>query len=123
MPAIYRSPLQSREETSRTTYVVPVGGGAIFEKKEPTQFKQITDGTSNTIMTVEVDPKHAVIWTKPDDLSFNPKQPFEGIGKPYPKGFNAGFADGSVHFLPYTLPDATLSALFTRAGGEVAQAP
>lgn len=123
MPDIYRSPLQSREETSHTTYVVPVGNGAIFDKQKPTVFKQITDGTSNTIMTVEVDPKHAVIWTKPDNLSFNPKQPFEGIGKPYPKGFNAGFADGSVHFLPYTLPDATLRALFTRAGGEVVQLP
>ena len=35
--------------------------------------REITDGTSNTIMAVEA--KEAVPWTKPDDLSFDPAAP------------------------------------------------
>ncbi len=44
----------------RTNYLLPVGNGAVFDADKPTEFKDITDGTSNTIMVVEVDDQHAV---------------------------------------------------------------
>ncbi|MGD0897702.1 MAG: DUF1559 domain-containing protein, partial [Thermoguttaceae bacterium] len=75
MPAVFRSP-KSKAAKGRTNYVVPIGGGALYSSpKDEPQFKDITDGTSNTIMTVEVDDRHAVIWTRPDDLVFDPQDP------------------------------------------------
>ncbi len=119
MPPDFRSP-KSKAAKGLTNYVVAVGGGALYSssKDEPT-FKDITDGTSHTIMLVEVDDEHAVVWTKPDDLQFDPQDPKKGIGSIYPEGFSAAFCEGSAHFLRSTIDPKTLKALFTRAGGEV----
>jgi len=100
MPSIYRLPM-SKTEKGRTNYLLPVGGGAGFEADKPTYFKDITDGTSNTIMTVEVDDDHAVIWTKPEDLQFEPKDPTRGLSRILNGGFNAGLFDGSVRFFDW----------------------
>jgi prepilin-type processing-associated H-X9-DG protein len=119
MPAVFR-PSASKAEKGKTNYLAPVGNGALYASPadEP-QIKQITDGTSNTIMLVEVDDRHAVTWTQPDDLAFSPKDPLSGIGNAYESGFNAAFCDGSVRFLNRSIDRKTLTALFTRAGGEV----
>jgi prepilin-type processing-associated H-X9-DG protein len=98
---------------------VPAGG--VFSRglaRDEPQFKQITDGASNTIMLVEVGDPHAVVWTRPDDFSFDPKDPQKGIGSLYEVGFNAAFCDGSVRFISRSIDPKTLAALFTRAGGE-----
>jgi prepilin-type processing-associated H-X9-DG protein len=118
MPAVFRSP-KSKSAKGYTNYVVPVGGGALYstQNDEPTN-RHITDGMSDTIMLVEVGDEHAVPWTKPDDLSFDPQEPSKGIGRLYERGFNAAFCDGSVHFNNKSVDDKTLKAIFTRAGGE-----
>jgi hypothetical protein len=122
MPAIYRSPAQgSRGEKGLTTYVVPVGEGAIFGGKKAASIKDIADGTCNTILVVEVPPENAVIWTKPDDLAFDPQRPAKGLGEVYPGGFPALTADGAAHFLPVELlaKPELLRTLFTESGMEV----
>jgi prepilin-type processing-associated H-X9-DG protein len=118
MPAVFR-PAASKAEKGKTNYLAPVGNGALYASPadEP-QIKQITDGTSQTIMLVEVDDRHAVTWTQPDDLAFDPKDPLGGIGSAYEGGFNTAFCDGSVRFLLRSINPKTLAALFTRAGGE-----
>ena len=98
MPAVYRLPISENKERGRTNYLLPVGNGAGFTADKPTEFKDIRDGTSNTIMVVEVDDQHAAIWTKPDDWPFDPKDPAKGLGHFFDGGFNAAFFDGSVHF-------------------------
>ena len=119
MPAVFRSP-KSKAEKGKTNYLVPVGNGALYatSRDEP-KIKDIKDGTSHTIMVVEVDDRHAVIWTRPDDFAFDPKDTAKSIGSLYEGGFNAAFCDGSVHFLKGSIDPKTLAALFTRAGGEV----
>jgi prepilin-type processing-associated H-X9-DG protein len=100
-----------------------VGNGAAFDANKPVTFKDVTDGTSNTIMVIEVAEETAVIWTKPDDWQFDPNNPTQGLGRFYDEGFNATFCDGSVHFLMPTEETADrLRKLFTRAGGEVVSA-
>ncbi len=119
MPATYRSP-QSKlpGNQGRTNYVVPVGPETIFSGKKGTEIRDIRDGTSNTIMVLEVGDPQAPIWTRPDDWPFDPKHPAEGLGGVYDGGFWATFADGSVHFLALPHDAARLRALFTRDGRE-----
>jgi hypothetical protein len=74
------------------------------------------DGTSMTIMLAEAaDP---VIWTKPEDTTFDGKQlpRFGGVVK---NGFNVALADGSVLFVRQNVRPNHLRGALTRNGGEV----
>jgi hypothetical protein len=120
MPDVYRSPMSKRREKGWTNYVVPVGGGAVFSSPFDTPtFKDITDGCSRTILAVEADDDHAVPWTKPDDLPFDPEHPEKGLGGLYKEVFHVLMCDGSARRLSRSIKADTLRALFTRAGGDV----
>lgn len=118
MPQSYRSP-NSKAGPNLTTYVTPVYKDSIFSGAEGMKIQKILDGTSNTIMVVEANDKNAVIWTKPDDIEINAKNPIDGLIQANGRGFNALFADGSVRFIASGIDAATLRALFTASGGEV----
>ncbi|MGC8642029.1 MAG: DUF1559 domain-containing protein [Isosphaeraceae bacterium] len=123
MPTVYGCPSRNLAgEPGRTAYRVFTGKGALFNQNAPTEPRDVTDGTSNTLMVVEA--KEAVIWTKPEELPFEdkpgaPNVPLFGAGSAHPGGFNAAFADGSVRFIKLSINPTTLRALITRAGGEV----
>ncbi len=118
MPAVYRSPLSKLADKTRTNYLLPVGPAAAFDGPKRVELKDIRDGTSNTIMVLEADDSHAVVWTKPDDLPFDPKNPLKGLSNNLVEGFQAAFMDGSVHFLSKRIPPEMLKALITPNGGE-----
>ncbi len=118
MPAVYRSTRNQPNDPNSTFYQVFVGKGALFNKAEGVQLQTITDGTSNTIMAFEAG--KAVPWSKPEDIEYDPEKPLPMFGGPgFAGGFNAAFADGSVHFLSNSIDKMVLHALITRAGGEV----
>src|SRR5271157_5162842 len=79
--------------------------------------RDVTDGTSNTILAVEA--QRDVPLTKPEDIPFDPKLPLPQIGGFTPDGANVLFGDGSVRYIRKTISPAALKALITRAGGEV----
>jgi len=119
MPEVYRSPMSKRKGKGWSNYVVPVGDGAAFSSPSDTPtVKDITDGTSNTILAVEVDDDHAVIWTKPEDLPFDPEHPEKGLGGLYKDRFHVLLGDGAARALLRSIKPETLRAIFTRAGGE-----
>ena len=104
----------------KTRILAPVGAAMMFTgTPQAVLIKEVTDGTSNTIFLVEATPDHAVIWTRPDDLKIDAKQPTAGLLDERATGFNAVFADGSVHYLSAKIDAKTLNALLTRNGGEV----
>ncbi|HUG66194.1 MAG TPA: DUF1559 domain-containing protein [Pirellulaceae bacterium] len=127
MPPTYRCP-NSVIEPGMTNYLGIAGSDGVFVRPQAGErlgvsFRNITDGTSNTIMTVEVPDESAVIWTKPADFSPNVEDPTKGLTGLRPGGFQVGFADGSVRFIAEMIDVGTLRALFTKAGGEAVELP
>lgn len=117
MPALYRNP-SATSEPNKASYLVPVGDGTIFETTEGTSLAKITDGSSNTILVLEVNNEASTIWTKPDDLTIDPEDPLAGLGTAHPGGFQAALADGSVQFIPATLDPETFRRLLMMADGK-----
>lgn len=119
IPPIFQSPLSKVGKDGKTLYLVPTGKGTMFDGALGVRIQDIRDGTSNTIMLLEVDDAKAVFWTQPDDFEVNAKDPLAGLVRADLKGFQVCFADGSVRFLAASVRPQTLLALFSIAGGEV----
>jgi hypothetical protein len=121
MPEIYLSLNATQEHRRRgmTTYLVPVGKQTAFEKPVGTTIRDITDGTSNTLMIVDALPDRAVIWTRPDDLEFDPANPWRGVAVPPEGSFWASFCDGSVRRIGKGTTVANLRRYFQMNDGEV----
>ncbi|HID75632.1 MAG TPA: DUF1559 domain-containing protein, partial [Planctomycetaceae bacterium] len=117
MPSVYRSPGGTREP-GKTNYLGVAGPKGVFPGSEPVGVREITDGTSHTIMLVEAGNASAVLWTKPGDFVPDPDNPIKGLVGVRPGGFLAGFADGSVRFISQSVDAGVLEALFTKDGGE-----
>src|SRR5690606_15284814 len=68
IPAVYRHPLDERDST-HTSFFALVGKNTLMgEERVGTQFKEITDGTSNTLMIVEA--QRDIPWTRPEDIFY-----------------------------------------------------
>jgi hypothetical protein len=118
LPVDFLSPKSKIKEPGRTNYVLPVGPGTMFEGHEGKTFKEITDGISRTIMAVEVDDEHAVIWSKPDDLPYDPKEPAKSLGGHFKDVFVALMGDGAVRVFPLSIPADDLRSWFSAAAGD-----
>jgi len=142
--AVYRDPAREGNDAF-TDYAAIVGENAIFRPDfvkmksaddfpacltgKKTHFRDVTDGTSNTIMFATLDPSRKIPWTKPEDIVFD--DTFPGVGKP--AGIGAihkgagpntpvalvGLTDGSVRAIPGDLDTAAITPFLTRNGGEV----
>jgi hypothetical protein len=102
-----------------TTVQAPVSEKTVFGQNKPTRIQSITDGTSNTIVLLEVRPELAVPWTAPADYRFDPQHPAAGILVRADERWLCAFADGSTHLLPSRLPAETLLRLFEMNDGQV----
>ena len=116
MPAVYATPSGSKSLPAggKTTYLTPRGAKTMFPGATPVSLAQVIDGTSNTIMVIEVDDSAATTWTKPDDWEVDaPGFRFEARRR------RATFGDGSVVRLKREIRPEILLALMTCNGGEV----
>ncbi len=128
MPRVYRSP-KSKADPGKTVYLGNAAEKGVFgppkdvgpnkQKCLGARIRDITDGTSNTMMVVEASDDQAVIWTKPDDFEPDKKNPMKGLVGLYDGGFNAALCDGSVRFISERVKPTLLRALFTMNGEEV----
>ena len=102
-----------------TTFLAPVGDGTVFGGSKPTSFSDIRDGTSNTVVLVEVQPERAVPWTAPEDFVFDSNAPANGLQIGTDGRFLTALADGSVQELRGDLTAAPLLHLFQMNDGQV----
>jgi prepilin-type processing-associated H-X9-DG protein len=112
-----------------TAYSMLTGARTIGEKAKGQSLKDMTDGSSNTLMVVE-SCGSPIIWTEPRDINADSRpaginlqgktdRHSEGWLSSYHRGgANALLADGSVRFISEKADAALLNKLATSDGGE-----
>ena len=120
MPPTYANP--NLPSGSVTNYLAVVGADSVVSTTG-VNVRQITDGTSRTVVLVEVDANRAVPWTKPVDHEIKATDPKAGLGGLRPGGFHVSMADGRVVFVPISVDSKYIQALATKSGGEVVERP
>ena len=116
----FTSPYGGELASTQTPYRVFYGGGALFDEDgKAVRLRDITDGTSNTIMAVHA--AEQLPWAEPRELRYdpNPKAPLPQLWAKDMPGTQVVMADGSVRFVKKTVSEPTLRAAITRNGGEV----
>jgi prepilin-type processing-associated H-X9-DG protein len=104
---------------TKTSYMAIAGTGTCFPGAASRSISEIKDGTSNTVMIVEVDAEKSVPWMSPADLddqylvNVDAKSKFSHAG-----GLYTLFADGSVRFLSYKIGQAFRLSMVTADAGD-----
>ncbi len=101
-----------------TTYVAPIGDKTVFGQEKKVDFQHVTDGSSNTIIFVELKPEHAIPWTSPEEYRFDPANPAAKL-RSVDGRVSTALLDGSVRTVLEKEPPSVWNALFSRNGGEV----
>ena len=125
---MFRCPSQPDVDYPITNYVMVVGPHTISDGPHSRTITEITDGTSNTIMIVEVADS-GICWNEPRNLRFDEidfkingnKRP--GIGSYHNHKIHVAMCDGSVPSLPDSTPPETVKGLLTIDGGEKVELP
>ena len=113
-PPTYSCP-SATNPPGMTTYLAVTGKDSCFRPGQSRMISEITDGTSNTLMVVDITQTHAVHWMSPQDADealllgmAGEVKDLQHIG-----GFQGALADGSVRFFSVNLPATTLKALIS----------
>lgn len=107
------------ESMDKTTYVAVVTLNSILRPRSSCKIRDVTDGTSNTILVMEVDAAHAVLWMTPQDADESWLHSLGATKKhSHTGGAHALLADGTVKFVSQNINLPTLQGLITVDSGE-----
>ena len=118
MPTVYAHPDEATE-AGTTVYLRPRGEDFLFAPGKKVSFRNITDGTSNTLAAVETIAPKAVVWSQPADFDIDPNAPKAAVTDGERQGFHALQADGAVLFLSSEIDPGMFQAMLTKSGGEI----
>lgn len=108
-------PANPNSGAGQTDYLFVTGTGTVFEDGKATKLKEITDGTSNTIVLVEMR-NSGISWAEPRDIDLTQTATLPAGNHP---GINiVGLADGSVRSVSKNVAPGIISAMATKAGNE-----
>jgi hypothetical protein len=113
---IFTDPSSRNAPAGQTDYLFVSGANTVFESGKAARVANILDGTSNTLMVVEVKGS-GINWAEPRDLDVSKAMPLPPGN--HPRVNLALMADGSVRFIPSKdVSPEQIRALATRDGGE-----
>ncbi len=115
----YRCP-SARISKTHTTYLALVGEDFAIHPTRGREFKEITDGTSNTaIVLEEISPEHAVHWMSPYDTDGRQLVNLsEDTETPHGTGMYVLLVDGVARQFNWKTPLTDRQAMVTVDGGE-----
>jgi hypothetical protein len=112
---VFCDPSSAQSLPGKTDYLFVTGAGTAFEPPGPHNMGNMTDGTSNTLLMVEVRDS-GTSWAEPRDLDIS--QPMSLPQGNHP-GINLGaFFDGHVSAISNTIAPEDVRALATKSGNE-----
>lgn len=99
-------------------------GAGLFAYDHPRRMRDVTDGTSNTIMIGEVS-QNVGPWLQGGSATIRPftQKPYlrgpDGYGGVYPGGAHFGLGDGSVRFISDNIDPRLIEGMTTIQGSEI----
>jgi len=119
MIPVLMNPGSQDTRPGHSDYLLVGGPNAMLSDSGKSTMGNVQDGTSNTIMAVEVGPGFTPeSWAQP--VTWDPSKPFDG---PSPNVVNVLFGDGSVRALPKTTPVQSLRLMADRQDGQPVNIP
>ena len=113
------NPASTDTRAGHCDYMLVGGPNAMLSESGKSTFGNVQDGTSNTIMAVEVGSGSSLeSWAQP--VTWDPSKPFNG---PDPTMVNVLFGDGSVRALPKSTSVETLRLISDRQDGQMVNIP
>jgi prepilin-type processing-associated H-X9-DG protein len=120
MPPVYACPSNPEEGGNTTHYAAVVGPNCVFHGAEAIRLRDITDGSSNTVIVGEVDGL-SIPWSKPEDVDVTITPTIGSAGgftSSHAGGVHFLLVDGSVRFVSEAIDLQAMQGLYTRNGGE-----
>ena len=120
MLPFFANPASTNTTPGHCDYMLVGGPNAVLaDSGQPSSLANVLDGTSNTIMAVEVNSSMAPqSWAEP--VAWDPTKPFDS---PNPTVVQVLFADGSVRAISKTIPVQTLRLIADRQDGQAVNLP
>jgi hypothetical protein len=119
MVATFMNPGSTNARPGHCDYMLVGGPNAMLAETGKSTLMNVTDGTSNTIMAVEVGSAFAMeSWAQP--VAWDPSKPFDS---PDPTTVNVLLGDGSVRAMHKTTPVQTLRLISDRQDGTPVSIP
>jgi prepilin-type processing-associated H-X9-DG protein len=121
--ATYRCPSDAESTAVETSYVMIVGEGTLGgNPNEMVRLANVTDGSSNTILAIEVAAS-GIHWMEPRDVTVEEAVTFitnpaaSQFQQAHPDGVNVVLADGSTRLLAKSMDPQVVRWLLTRDDG------